>query len=249
MPRKPLTALLLVEDNPGDTRLLREMLNEQAGHGAELITVGTLADAERMLTRRSVDVVLLDLGLPDAQGLEAVRRAHVAAPRAPLVVLTGLDDEQIAGQALKEGAQDYLIKGEIDGRGLLRAVRYAIERKHMEEALFEEKERAQVTLNCIGDAVVSTDSRGNVTFVNLVAEHMTGWTQKDAAGRPLAEVIRILNADTGESVVDRWRLPSVRADRRICGRTATSCDATEAKCRSRTAPQPSTTAMERRQGR
>ena len=74
--------------------------------------------------------------------------------------LTGMDDEVLAAQALQEGAQDYLIKGQIDARGLLRALRYAVERKVMEEALFVEKERAQVTLNCIGDAVACTDSRG-----------------------------------------------------------------------------------------
>ena len=125
---------------------------------------------------------MLDLGLPDAQGLEAVRRAHAAAPRVPLVVLTGLDDESLAAQALQEGAQDYLIKGQIRStRGLLRALRYAIERKTMDEALFVEKERAQVTLNCIGDAVVCTDISGNITFLNIVAEKMTGWSRQEAA--------------------------------------------------------------------
>ena len=96
---------------------------------------------------------MLDLGLPDAQQLGAVKRAHAVAPRVPLVVLTGLDDGALAAQALQEGAQDYLIKGQIDARGLLRSLRYSIERKSMEEALFVATERAQVTLNCIGDAV------------------------------------------------------------------------------------------------
>ena len=147
----------------------------------------------------AVDIILLDLGLPDAQGLEAVRRAHAAAPRVPLVVLTGLDDESLAAQALQEGAQDYLIKGQIETRGLLRALRYAIERKTMEEALFVEKERAQVTLNCIGDAVVCTDISGNITFLNVVAEKMTGWSRQEAAGRPMADVFRILDATSRES--------------------------------------------------
>jgi PAS domain-containing protein len=84
-----------------------------------------------------------------------------------------LDDESLAAQALQEGAQDYLLKGQIDARGLHRSLRYAMERKTMEEALFAEKERAQVTLNCIGDAVVCTDISGNITFLNPVAETMT----------------------------------------------------------------------------
>ena len=141
-----------------------------------------------------VDIILLDLGLPDARGLGAVRRAHAAAPHVSLVVLTGLDDESLAKQVLQEGAQDHLIKGQIDGRGLLRALGYAIERKAMEEVLFVEKERAQVTLNSIGDAVICTDVTGNITFLNFVAEKMTGWSRQEAAGRPMAEVFRIMDA-------------------------------------------------------
>ena len=143
---------------------------------------------------------MLDLGLPDAHGLEAVRRAHAAAPRIPLVVLTGLDDADLATQALREGAQDFLVKGQFDPRGLLRALHYAIERKNMEEALFVEKERAQVTLNCIGDAVICTDITGNITFLNLVAEKMTGWLRQEAEGRPMAEVLQILDATNRETI-------------------------------------------------
>ena len=154
----------------------------RSSHNTELTHVGRMSEAEKHLAEHAVDIILLDLGLPDAQGLEAVRRAHAAAPRVPLVVLTGLDDESLAAQALQEGAQDYLIKGQIETRGLLRALRYAIERKTMEEALFAEKERAQVTLNCIGDAVVCTDISGNITFLNLVAEKMTGWSLQEASG-------------------------------------------------------------------
>src|SRR6185369_11189108 len=151
------------------------------------------SEAEEHLAEHAVDIILLDLGLPDAQGLEAVRRAHAAAPHAPLVVLTGLDDESLAAQCLQEGAQEHLIKGQIETRGLLRALRYAVERKTMEEALFAEKERAQVTLNCIGDAVACTDIAGNITFLNLVAEKMTGWSWQEAASRPMAEIFRILD--------------------------------------------------------
>src|SRR5580698_478559 len=127
-----IKAILLVEDNLGDARLLREMLNEQAGRGLEFTHVDCLSAAEKYLSEHSVDIILLDLGLPDARGLEAIRRAHTAAPRVPLVVLTGMDDESLAEQALQEGAQDYLIKGQIETRGILRALRYATERKRLE---------------------------------------------------------------------------------------------------------------------
>jgi signal transduction histidine kinase len=128
---KPIKTLLIIEDNPGDARLLREMFND-GSRSTELAVAATMGEAERYLSDNAVDVILLDLGLPDSQGLDAVRRAHAAGRNAPLVVLTGLDDETIAAQTLGEGAQDYLIKGQIEARGLLRALRYAIERKRLE---------------------------------------------------------------------------------------------------------------------
>jgi len=200
MNKRAIKILLMVEDNPGDALLLREMFKDQGLHQTELTHAECMTDAEKHLATGAFDLILLDLGLPDAQGLGAVRRAHRAAPRVPLVVVTGTDDESMAAQALQEGAQDYLIKGQIDGRGLLRALRYAVERKTTEEALFVEKERAQVTLNSIGDAVICTDISGNITFLNLVAEKMTGWTWEEANGCPMDEVFRIQDATSRDTV-------------------------------------------------
>jgi signal transduction histidine kinase len=132
MRQKPIETVLVIEDNAGDARLLREMLNEQSSSPVELTHVESMTEAEHYLTQHAADIILLDLGLPDAQGLSVVRRARAAAPHIPLVVLTGLDDESLAAHALQEGAQDYLIKGEIETRGLLRAMRYAVERKNLE---------------------------------------------------------------------------------------------------------------------
>jgi signal transduction histidine kinase len=129
---KPIETVLLVEDNPGDARLVLETFKEQDTHNTELIHVDCMRAAEKHLAEHVVDIILLDPGLPDALGLEAVQRAHAAAPRTPLVVLTGLDDEAMAVQALKEGAQDYLVKGQLETRALMRALRYASERKRME---------------------------------------------------------------------------------------------------------------------
>jgi signal transduction histidine kinase len=129
---KQIKSVLLVEDNAGDARLLREMFKEHPAMNGELTLVACMSEAERHLSEHSVDVILLDLGLPDVQGLEAIRRARAAAPGVPLVVLTGLDDEALASRALQEGTQDYLIKGQIEARGLLRALRYAVERKRLD---------------------------------------------------------------------------------------------------------------------
>lgn len=200
MSKKPTNVVLFVEDNARDARLIHEMFKEQGSYTTTLMHVESMCDAEKYLAEHGVDVILLDLALPDAQGLQALQRAHAAAPRVPLVVLTALDDESLAEQALQEGAQEHLIKGQIDARGLFRALRYAVERKSMEEALFLEKERAQVTLNCIGDAVVCTDISGNITFLNVIAEKMTGWSPPEAAGRPLGEVVIILDATSREAI-------------------------------------------------
>src|ERR1700688_2053666 len=202
MNKKSIKVLLLVEDNPADVRLLREMFHEQDSHHTELTQVETMGQAENHLAGGGVDIILLDLGLADAQGLESIRRTRAVAPHVPLVVLTSLDDELMAAQALQAGVQDYLIKGQIDARGLLRALRYAVERKCMQEELFEEKERAQVTLNSIGDAVICTDISGNITFLNPIAERMTGWSREEAAGRPVAEVFRIVEATSRKTTTN-----------------------------------------------
>ena len=202
MVKSSINTVLLVEDNPGDALLLRRMFREDGFHGMDVIHVERMSEAEACLANTAIDIVLLDLGLPDAHGLEALRRARVASPRMPLVVLSGLDDDSVALQAMQEGAQDYLTKGQIEPRELLRAMRYAVERKTIEETLFTEKERAQVTLDSIGDAVVCADIEGNITFLNLVAVTLTGWSFPEANGKPIAEVLQFIHATTREAIPD-----------------------------------------------
>jgi diguanylate cyclase (GGDEF)-like protein/PAS domain S-box-containing protein len=199
MSERVIKTVLLIEDNPGDARLIREMFNEQHSKDIVVNHVECMGDAEKYLAEHAVDIILADLGLPDTQGLESVLRTRAAAPHVPLVVLSGQDDESVALQALKEGAQDYLIKGQIEPRELLRALRYAVERKIIEETLYTEKEFAQVTLDCIGDAVICTDMAGEITFLNRVAEKMTGWTRKEATGKPMADIFRIVDATTRQT--------------------------------------------------
>jgi signal transduction histidine kinase len=124
--------VLLVEDNAGDARLIREMFTTEQHGKIELTHLLRMTDALTHLAKGGVDVVLLDMGLPDAHGLDTVRRAHAVAPNVPLIVITGLDDEALAAEAMKEGAQDYLIKGQIENRALPRALRHAIERHRMQ---------------------------------------------------------------------------------------------------------------------
>jgi len=131
MDEKPLQ-VLLVEDNAEDALLVRTMFRREKSESFELTHLSRMSDALTHLSKTTVDIVLLDMGLPDGHGLETVRRAHAAAPKVPIIVLTGLDDEVLAAQAMKEGAHDYLIKGQIENRALPRALRHAIERNRMQ---------------------------------------------------------------------------------------------------------------------
>ena len=126
--------ILLVEDNPGDARLVQEMLAEMEG-SFTLEWVPRLADGLERLSKGEIDLVLLDLGLPDSKGIDTFFRAYAHAPETPFVLLTGLDDETLAVTAVRRGAQDYLLKGETDGATLLRSIRYATERKQVQQAL------------------------------------------------------------------------------------------------------------------
>ncbi|MBK8840928.1 MAG: response regulator [Hyphomonadaceae bacterium] len=210
---QPPKTILLIEDCHGDVRLLREMLIDE-GAFDETTHVESMREAEKLLRSRSFEIVLLDLGLSDARGLGAVRRTHAAAPATPLVVLTGMDDDVLATQALHEGAQDFLIKGQFDARGLRRAMQYAIARKNTEDALFAEKERAQVTLDCIADAVISTDVAGNITFLNLVAQQLTGWSRHEATGQPMARVFHVIGSVSQLPIADPARV-AVDSDRSV----------------------------------
>jgi signal transduction histidine kinase len=126
-------SILLVEDNSGDKRLITEMLAEASNVTFDVKYADRLQAAMEYLGQNRVEVILLDLGLPDSQGLETLRKTYAQVSETPIVVLTGLNDEMIGTQAVNEGAQDYLIKGQVDTQLLRRTIRYAIERKQAEE--------------------------------------------------------------------------------------------------------------------
>jgi len=329
MSNKPVT-VLLVENNPDDSVLIREALAGVAGPAFRVESLQRLDATIERLGKASVDVVLLDLILPDAQGIAVFEQVFRVAPTALILILSAANDEENARLAVQRGADDYLVKGHVDAHWLPRALHYLIERKasrealreseahframsdasplgifvsdaqgecvytnvayqqisglsfeqalgtnwsmaihpddrqrivvgwrdavsnqepfqaevrflrhdgsmvwtrlnaaamrdgwtsrgriqiveditarraaeaelrDMQEALFEEKERAQVTLNSIGDAVLATNLEVNVTYLNQVAEAMTGWSHEEALGRPLSEIFRIIDGTTRE---------------------------------------------------
>jgi signal transduction histidine kinase len=147
--------VLLIEDNPGDARLIQEMLKEAATTQFELTHVDRLAAGLGRLGEEMFDVVLLDPGLPDSHGLDTFTKTRTQAPDVPVVLLSGLDDESIALEAVRKGAQDYLLKGRVDSHLLTRAVHYAIERHRAEEALLQ-RNRELALLNELGQELSAT---------------------------------------------------------------------------------------------
>jgi signal transduction histidine kinase len=136
--------ILLIEDNPADARLTRELLLDVGAFRFDLVHAESLAQGLDLLDEVEFGVVLLDLSLGDARGLEAVVQTHKRFPHVPIVVLSGLNDELIAVEALHNGAEDYLVKGQGDGQLIARAIRYAIERQRGRRLLVEAKEKAEV---------------------------------------------------------------------------------------------------------
>jgi PAS domain S-box-containing protein len=156
----------------------------------------TLSSGLERVARYPAWAIFFNLSLPDGCGLGAFNKLVLAASTIPIVVLGALDEEETCKAAMALGAQDYLLEGHLDTYAFARAIRNIHEREVARRELFIEKERAQVTLNSIGDAVLSTDNSGKVTYLNVVAEHMTGWSRSEAMGRPLAEVFQIVDGIT-----------------------------------------------------
>jgi diguanylate cyclase (GGDEF)-like protein/PAS domain S-box-containing protein len=211
--KRPVKTVLLIESDPQEVRKIGEMFNDQGSYSFELVQSESLVDAEAYVEVHPVNVILVDLALFDASGVDRLLRTNLAR-HASVVLLCDPKDEAVAVRALEEGVQDYLFKNQVEPHELMRAMRNSVARKILEEALFNERNRAQVTLECIGDAIICTDDSGNITFLNRVAETMTGWPLKEARGQPLARAFRIMDASTGEIAAD----PTLRAIGR--GRTS-----------------------------
>ena len=173
--------ILLVEDNPGDCRLLRELLGELTTARFDLAQVDRLSAAIERLQGESFHIILTDLSLPDSQGLEAFRALHAGAPATAVIVLSGVDDETVATNAVREGAQDYLVKSRLDSHLLGRSIRYAIERQRAEDKLARSEAFYHSLVEHLPQNIFRKDVQERFTVAN---QRFCQWL-----GKPLEEII------------------------------------------------------------
>ena len=193
---KPLN-VLLIEDNPVDARFVSVLLRPQSPH-LQCRHVSLLAEAIPLLESGTFDVVLLDLNLEDSSGHDTFAAVQRAAAGAAILVLSGSDDEELATRTVREGAQDYLVKGSFDGRLLLRSLRYAVERKHTEEALRKSEATVRAVFEGSLDGIVIMDDRGTCLEANSAAITLFSTSHDELAGRSILEFF-------GEDFASGWR--------------------------------------------
>ena len=167
--------VLYVEDDPLDARLVQEELRlADSRTRVNLEWVDRLETGLGQLAVRQVDAILLDLDLPDSTGLDTLQRTLRSAPSVPVVVMTGRTDEAVGIQAMEAGAQDYLIKGQVDGRLLIRSIRYAVQRKQAEREMAESLEFTEHILNSSPTGILTYKVTGECLSANTMAAELMG---------------------------------------------------------------------------
>ncbi len=181
--------ILAIEDNPGDVELLREMLDVTGDHEFDLECASRLSTGLKRLANGGIDIVALDLGLPDSQGLDTLSQVRAQSPEVPLVVMTNLGDDTVALKAVKEGAQDYLVKGEIDGNMIWRAINYAIARADAHTALRASESALNAMLEENPDGIMIIDKDGVVRYANPAVKSIFGCSKEEFIGQPFGYAI------------------------------------------------------------
>ncbi len=181
---EPVVRLLLVEDNPDDARLIQHLLAKSPLARFECKHAGTLREASLALGRSAFDAVLLDLELPDSVGRRTFTEMHSEAPEIPIIILSGLDDVELALHIVHDGAQDYLVKDRIDSEMLARSIRYALERKRAELALASERAMLRGLIDSLPDFIYVKDAEGRYLLDNKAHRALVGAkTEQEVVGR------------------------------------------------------------------
>jgi diguanylate cyclase (GGDEF)-like protein/PAS domain S-box-containing protein len=192
--------VLIISTSADDIHALELALGHASDGPFDVEHMPTLADGMRRIEQGGIDAILVDLTLPDSQGLASFQRLYAMGRHTPILTLCELDDESTAREAVNHGAQGWLSKGYFDHYLVPQALRNLIDRMKVEQGLYVAQVRAEITLNSIGDAVVSADMNGCVDYLNVAAELITGWSRKEARGRPVAEVLTIVDSATGKLI-------------------------------------------------
>src|SRR5580700_8256068 len=204
--------LLIASDADEAARVLGE-LGSVTEERFQVEWVTELSRGIERLRDGGVAAAVLDLDLPGGQNAEMLDQLFQAAPGVPILILSEADTEAAAREGVQRGAQDYLLKKQTDGYRLRRTVR-SMMGCHAAEAVALENEVANATLDSIGEAVLRTDTRGSLTYLNRVAEKMTGWFREEALGRPIEDVLRLVDSASGVAV-DNAVATVIHGDRTI----------------------------------
>jgi diguanylate cyclase (GGDEF)-like protein/PAS domain S-box-containing protein len=214
--------VLLIEGNADDAVRILEALGSSTDEEFRVEWVTELSSGIERLRNGGVGAAVLDLTLPDSHGVETFDKLFHAAPLVPILILSGADAEATARQAVQRGAQDYVFKNQPDAYRLRRAVRMMIGLRAT-AAMSLKNEYASVVLDAIGEAVLRTDPRGNVVYLNGMAVKMSGWSRDEALGQPISDVLRIVDRANGtairnvvEVVVNEGKTVRLRANCKSC---------------------------------
>lgn len=194
--------VLLIEGNAVDARLISKALTNGRPDGLAIECVPRLHNALERIRQGGVCAVLLDIELPNGQGVAAFEGLLSAAPHIPILILSGMENESVARQTVERGAQDYILKSQLQASRLRTSVQRMLERSTVEEKAFLQQQCVELTLSCTGDAVLIGDSAGRVTHLNPAAELLTGWSQEAAQGRIVCEVFAAIDGTTGLPATD-----------------------------------------------
>ena len=182
--------VLLVEDNPGDTALIREMFLEIPKISFIISQAENLKDALDSLHHNYFDIILLDLHLPDSHGTGTFTSVQQVAPHIPIIILTGLEDEEFGIELVGEGAQDYLVKGQVDNLILARSIKYSIERKHILSKLRENEEKYRSMIEKIHSGVFLINLSNQLSYVNREMAKMLGYKVKEMLNKDISNFIK-----------------------------------------------------------
>jgi diguanylate cyclase (GGDEF)-like protein/PAS domain S-box-containing protein len=200
MPAAP--RILHIGGSTAGAAMIRQAFGGSTGQPGDVGWVATLSEGLERLAAQQVSVVLLDLDLPGSPGMRGLETLLLAAPTVPVLVIGADDDQDLARQVIQAGALDYLVTNRLDDYWLPRALRHAVARKLSEQSLRHETERFEVTLDSLGEALLSSDTSGRVTYLNRVAEVLTGWSRAEAVGRPLSDVLTVVDSATRAPAAD-----------------------------------------------